>query len=294
MKKETLREAIEGSSIVFANTDCKYLLIPQTRLGMVSILMLAVWVNGSKEAEVLQGKNIADVVAECGVPFMIWSTLPYASKMTGGKVTSVAHFDSKGEVEEYIRSLGIPASYFVPAFYLQNVKHFMKETNEGLLRLSYTFPSNTPIPVLDPVADTGKFVAALLLHQKQMIGKWILGASGWYTPDDMVTAVAQASGKKVFYQQISDEMLQQILPGTMGVEICGNFELIKDWKYYGLDAEERLDESLKVGMLFFYFSFFGTTLTILLAAGRKAHHIGTVGPAEWTMGLMLSNGDTLA
>lgn len=52
---------------------------------------------------------------------MIWSSLPNVTKMSNGQLTTVEHFDSKAEVEDYIRSLNFPSSvFFLPGWFMQN------------------------------------------------------------------------------------------------------------------------------------------------------------------------------
>lgn len=38
-----------------------------------------------------------------------------------GKLAHMAHFDSKAEVEEYTRSLGIPATFLFAGAYMSNI-----------------------------------------------------------------------------------------------------------------------------------------------------------------------------
>ena len=64
-------------------------------------------------------------VAE-GVDLLIWSSLPNVTKMTEGKLTGVKPFDSKAEVETYIRGLPIKSAFYMPAFYMQNMTSMFK------------------------------------------------------------------------------------------------------------------------------------------------------------------------
>lgn len=48
-----------------------------------------------------------------------------ASIVSGGKLPNVRHFDSKAAVEEYIRSLGIPAVFLDPGCFMTNLKTAM-------------------------------------------------------------------------------------------------------------------------------------------------------------------------
>ena len=38
--------------------------------------------------------------------------------VSNGALSRAYHFDSKAVVEEYVRELGIPASFFMPGFYM--------------------------------------------------------------------------------------------------------------------------------------------------------------------------------
>jgi hypothetical protein len=86
---------------------------------MLAILMqIIVWEQNSTEVEIAQGKAMADASKAAGVERLIWSSLPNVSKETHGELTAVKHFDSKAAVEEYIRSIGQPASFFMPGLFM--------------------------------------------------------------------------------------------------------------------------------------------------------------------------------
>jgi uncharacterized protein YbjT (DUF2867 family) len=76
--------------------------------------------------EILQGKAVADAAVAAGVVQIIWSSLPSVTKLTNGEITSMAHFDSKAEVEEYIRGLKIKSTFFWAGWFMQNHLHFMR------------------------------------------------------------------------------------------------------------------------------------------------------------------------
>lgn len=84
-----------------------------------------VWEKASAACEIAQGKAIADAAVAAGVTLLIWSSLPNVTKMTSGKLSNVHHFDSKAEVETYIRGLSIQSIFYMPAWYMQNFKAFM-------------------------------------------------------------------------------------------------------------------------------------------------------------------------
>lgn len=59
--------------------------------------------------------------------------------MTEGKLSGVKHFDSKAEVEVYIRGLPIMSVFYMPAFYMQNMTSLFKPKLVSLVlpRLSW-------------------------------------------------------------------------------------------------------------------------------------------------------------
>jgi hypothetical protein len=70
--------------------------------------------------EIAQGKAIADAAVTAGVTLLIWASLPNVSKMSGGTLTTVDHFDGKAEVEEYICGLPIISAFYMAGFFMQN------------------------------------------------------------------------------------------------------------------------------------------------------------------------------
>ena len=69
---------------------------------------------------------MADAAVAAGATLLIWSSLPHVTRMTGGKLSGVKHFDSKADVETYIRGLPIKSTFYMPAFYMQNMTSIYK------------------------------------------------------------------------------------------------------------------------------------------------------------------------
>ena len=63
---------------------------------------------------------MADAAVAAGASLLIWSTLPNVTKMTDGTLTGVVQWDSKADVETYIRSLPITSAFYMPALFMQN------------------------------------------------------------------------------------------------------------------------------------------------------------------------------
>ncbi|KAJ7635531.1 hypothetical protein DFH06DRAFT_1436075, partial [Mycena polygramma] len=83
--------------------------------------------------EVVQGKNIVDAAKEAGVQFLIFSSLPSISKISGGKYKNVIHYEQKAVVEEYLRASGLNNASIHLGGFLENFWKFgsLKKTDTG-------------------------------------------------------------------------------------------------------------------------------------------------------------------
>jgi hypothetical protein len=55
---------------------------------------------------------MADAAVAAGVSLLIWSSLPHVGKMTNGEL-NVPYWDSKADVETYIRGLLITSAFYM-------------------------------------------------------------------------------------------------------------------------------------------------------------------------------------
>jgi uncharacterized protein YbjT (DUF2867 family) len=78
-----------------------------------------------KHEEFAQGKAVVNAAITEGAQYIIFSTLPPVSRISGGKYTKVAAFEAKAEIEEYIRKLPIKSAFFSPASFMQNFQRIM-------------------------------------------------------------------------------------------------------------------------------------------------------------------------
>ncbi|EFE32332.1 NmrA family transcriptional regulator, putative [Trichophyton benhamiae CBS 112371] len=220
--------AKRGVECVKADLNSKESLIEAFKGAYAVYAVTNFWETGSAETEIRQGKNIAD-----------------AAKLTG-----VSHFDSKAAVEEYIRSIDVPATFFLPGFYMSNIPAGTLNNVSGVYNFSNPVPNNTPIPLFDSYRDTGKFVKAILLNREKVLGKQIYGATDYYTPDRIIAefqAVKTQDGQGGAAIHIPDEDFKGILAiGNMSEkareEMLQNMQLLYMFGYYGgASLKESLD-----------------------------------------------------
>ena len=199
------------------------------------------WEEGSLEHEVMQGQNLADACKEEGIEHLIWSSLPYASKITGGRLHNLHHFDAKAIVAEYITALGLPASFVLPAYFMSNIPSAVKPDHaNGGYGLAWLFRADQEIPMLDVPNDFGKFVASCLANPTATMGKYILATSGWFTPIDIVRSIEECTGTKTLFYEIPLERYQ----GSK--ELFDNLIMIREFDYYGPGSREAVKRSHQI------------------------------------------------
>lgn len=121
----------------------------------------------------------------------------------------------------------------------------MIQSDEGN-SLTLNLHPDTKMPLFDAAGDTGKFAAGILLNPSETLNKDIYGATGWYTPTDIVNAIEEFSGKKTTFNEVPDETFRKFLPEAIAEEMMETFMLVKDYAYYGPGGDKILEESLKV------------------------------------------------
>ena len=66
-------------------------------------------------SEIKQGLALIDAANQRGVGRFVYSSVGSADEQTG-----ISHFESKGEVEEHLRSSGLCYTIFRPVFFMEN------------------------------------------------------------------------------------------------------------------------------------------------------------------------------
>jgi uncharacterized protein YbjT (DUF2867 family) len=113
------------------------------------------WEHGY-QGEIEQGRAIVDVAKKAGVQHFVYSSVASANKGTG-----LSHFESKFELENYIKQSGLNYTIFRPVFFMENLLAMHNQILEG--RLVSAINENTPLQMI-AVKDIGSFVLQAFLH----------------------------------------------------------------------------------------------------------------------------------
>ncbi|KLU81320.1 hypothetical protein MAPG_00411 [Magnaporthiopsis poae ATCC 64411] len=223
--------AAKGVEVVAADMDDKSSLVKALAGSNTVFAVTNYWETGSKEREIQQGKNIVDAAKENNVQHLILSSLLNVTELTNGKLDKVLHFDSKAEVEAYARSVGIPATFFMPGFYLSNLETgaIRPSPPDNAWTLALPVPADAPIPIFQRV----------------------YAASAYMTPDELVAgfrATFPRDGATArFYSTPHADYLAFMSPilggDELAEEVLQNMRLFAEGGYYG---GASLDGTLKL------------------------------------------------
>jgi uncharacterized protein YbjT (DUF2867 family) len=200
--RASLKRAMAGCDAVFAVTN---------------------WWEGFDSAkEVEHGRNLVDTAMESRVAQFLFSTLPSAKTISGGKIP-VAHLDTKGEIEQYARSRRISGVYFNVAFYFENFINFQMLQSQPDGTLAFGFPQgDTPLAAV-AVGDLGGVVKAVLERFEEFKGK-VVGVVGEDAPCSRYAEVlTRGLGRKSTYQHIPRDVYEKF-PFLGADELAAMFE----------------------------------------------------------------------
>ena len=121
------------------------------------------WAVGAKR-EVQQGKNLADAAKKAGVQHFVYSSVGGAERNSG-----ITHWESKWEVENYIRKLALPATILRPAAFMET--YHVLEVEVGILKGKLADPIRGDKPYQTIATDDiGAFTALAFERPKDFIG----------------------------------------------------------------------------------------------------------------------------
>ncbi|KAH6632242.1 hypothetical protein F5144DRAFT_630134 [Chaetomium tenue] len=213
--------------------------------GVVFITTTTVYDAVTKEREVRQGKAAADAAVAAGVGFVVYSTEVHCEVVSGGKYP-VPSFDSRGEVEAYIRSLPVRNAFYAPGSFMSNLLGMMAPRSvgdgEGYV-IANTLPGDRVLPWIDVVADTGPVVGAVLAEPERFEGKRLCVASGLFSLEEVAEKISRVTGKTVKYVRVSEDVFKTYLPEGAREPVVSMFRFIAESGYYGPGTEKLVEET---------------------------------------------------
>jgi uncharacterized protein YbjT (DUF2867 family) len=154
------------------------------------------------EAELRGGKNLASAAQRAGVSHFVYSSVGSADRQTG-----IPHFDSKFQIEEHVRAIGLPHSILRPAFFMENLLGMAGMIREGKLALPLKPDRKLQMIAVD---DIGAFAAMAIEHRQKWLGRALDLAGDEITMNDLAALLSRVMGREVRYSQVPlDEFERQ-------------------------------------------------------------------------------------
>ncbi|RHZ66421.1 hypothetical protein CDV55_106805 [Aspergillus turcosus] len=243
--KKSAQELVkQGVDVVSADLNSVESLTNALRGTHSVFLVTNYWETANGDIEYSQGKNVTDVAKNIGVSHIIFSSLPHVMEATNGRLSHVPHFDSKANIEKYIRGSRLQCTFVLPGYYMSNLTQMIKKGENGVYQLSYPVDGQkAKFPLFDAAKDTGLFVRAALKNMDKLKGKHVLAAAAYYTPEEIVDTFSKVTGKKAVFVQVTPEQYKASFPETVAQEYLENHLFVEDPGYF---LGESLDDSLKL------------------------------------------------
>ncbi|XP_075422434.1 nmrA-like family domain-containing protein 1 [Ascaphus truei] len=238
-KAAALKLQQAGAEVVPADLDNEKSLESVLSGAYGAFVVTNFWEYFNKDKEIKQGKLIADLAKRLGLKHVVYSGLENVKKLTDGKL-EVLHFDGKGEVEEYFRTIGVPmTSVRLPSYY-ENLLTFFKpqKVKDGE---TYTLAIPMGDVLLDgmSVADLGHIVVSILKSPSQYTGKNIGLSTEKLTVEQYAAIMSKCSGKTIKDAKMSPDVYQKLgFPGAG--------ELADMFRFYGMKPDRDVELTLKL------------------------------------------------
>jgi uncharacterized protein YbjT (DUF2867 family) len=171
------------------------------------------------DREVQQGKTVADAAKAAGVEHFVYSSVGSAHRQTG-----IPHFESKWEIEEHVRQIGLPYTILRPVFLMQN----WEWTREMILggTLAQPFDPDKPLQQV-AVEDVGAFAAIAFENPDRWIGREVDLAGDEQSMIEIADTFSRVIGREVSYYQVPWDQFEE----QVGEEVTLNSRWMNDVGY---------------------------------------------------------------
>jgi uncharacterized protein YbjT (DUF2867 family) len=176
------------------------------------------WETGY-DSEVKQGKTVADAAKAAGVEHFVYSSVGSAHRQTG-----IPHFESKWEIEEHVRQIGLPYTILRPVFFMQNWEMMREMVLGGTL--AQPLDPDKPFQQV-AVEDVGAFAAIAFERPDEWIGREVDLAGDEQTMPEIAGTFGRVIGREISYYQVPWDQFEE----QMGEEYAVQYRWFNDVGY---------------------------------------------------------------
>ncbi len=155
------------------------------------------------DGETKQGIALADAAKGADVGHLVYGSVANADLDTG-----IPHFDSKYQVEEHIKTLGVPYTISAPVFFMDNViAPWALDALKGG-KIMQAMPGDRALQQVS-VKNIGEFVASLISRREEVFGQRFDFAGDELTGDECATTLTRITGHQVIYEALPVSVVKQ-------------------------------------------------------------------------------------
>ncbi|CAG7852472.1 NmrA-like family domain-containing protein 1 [Serendipita indica DSM 11827] len=140
-----------------------------------------------------QGKDLVDAAKRAGIKHFVWTTLDHSD-------LKVTHFETKANVDDYLKESGVPRTSLYTSFFLENLRFpqmiKINRSADGTVVFDVPFKTDSPLPMIF-AGDIGKAALVAFKNPEQWIGKDLKIVTEWATPRDIAKTIESELGEKV-------------------------------------------------------------------------------------------------
>ncbi len=153
--------------------------------------------------EIKQGLALIEAAHRQGVSRFVYSSVGSADEQTG-----ITDFESKGKIEEHLRSSGLDYTIFRPVFFMENWQTlFGAPIQEGRIPLPLSPTTKLQMVAVD---DIGAFIGLAFEHEDKWSNRTFSLAGDELSMQGIAEALSRAATKPVQYMQVPwDEFEKQ-------------------------------------------------------------------------------------
>ena len=162
------------------------------------------WAVGAKR-EVQQGTNLADAALKAQVSHFVYSSVGGAERSSG-----IDHWQSKWEIENHIRRLGLPATMLRPVAFMEN--YYVDQVEIGILKGKLLDPIRADKPYQTIATDDiGGFAALAFERPQEFIGLGLEIAGSELTNPEAAQVFSRVLGKPVRFRKLPLPLVRVLL-----------------------------------------------------------------------------------
>ena len=223
-RPEILKAALEGAHGVFLVTNP--------------------WEQGADERK--QATAAVRAAKDAGVKHLIWSTLPDAEAISGGKL-DVPHFTGKAKIDPIVKAAGFVSHTFViPPFYYQNLVGAMAPQKQADGSLGWALPLDPSVRCIHmgDITELGNIVAGAFAHPDLAGNGEYLPLVGDFMSFNEIVDTLNRQGHNFSFTQVPADVFATFFRGA--AEIAAMFSYFQAHTYLGSDSSDRIALANKI------------------------------------------------